>query len=214
MAAPLVPQIGAAGVYTLLSPFDTVLVPNVNYTCKAVRTIDDIISSGTDPYATYYNPTGTPIDRATYEADVAAGVQIITLQSDSGAVQRVPSTYIQSFPAAGGVPYAVVCMAVQIPAIPESLDLGPCKTQIIAMVKDTLGMDATISEVQLTEVTLIDQATSQRYEAARKANITNSTTDQAKLIAAQNALQSAQQQITLLENYIRDHLQPTSGTTP
>lgn len=210
MAATLVPQIGAAGIYTLLAPFDKVLTPNVNYTCKAIRTIDDLLSSGVDPYATYYNPTGTPIDRSSYVTDVAAGVQIITLLSDSGTTVRVPSTYIQSFPAAGGVPYAVVCMAVQIPAIPESLDLGPCKTQILEIVKDTLGMDATITEVQLTEVTLIDQATSQRYEAARKANITNTTTDNAKLIAALNQVQSLQQQVTMLEAYIQANMPPSS----
>jgi hypothetical protein len=211
MGASLVPQIGAAGIYTLLAPFDTKLTPNTNYTCKAVRTIDDLLASGVDPYATYYNPTGTPIDRTTYNADVAAGVQIVSLFSASGTPVYVPSTYIQSFPAAGGVPYAVMCMAVQIPAIPESLDLGPCKTQIIAIVKDTLGMDATITEVQLTEITLVDQATSQRYEAARQANITNSTTDNAKLIAAQTALAAAQQQITLLQDYIKNNPPASPG---
>jgi hypothetical protein len=77
MGTSLVPQIGAAGIYTLLSPFDTMLVSGVNYTCKAVRTIDDLLAAGVDPYAAYYNPTGTPIDKATYTADVAAGVQII-----------------------------------------------------------------------------------------------------------------------------------------
>jgi len=211
MGVSLVPQIGASGIWTLLAPFDRMLTPNTNYSCRALRTIDDLLADGIDPYGKYYNPTGTPIDRATYEADVAAGVQIVTLMSASGTPAYVPSTYIQSYPAAGGVPYAVVCMAVQIPAIPESLDLGPCKTQILSIVKDTLGMDATITEVQLTEVTLIDQATSQRYEAARQANITNSTTDNAKLIAAQNALAAAQQQIALLEAYIKNNPPAGSG---
>lgn len=212
MGVSLVPQIGASGIYTLLAPFNTKLSPNTNYTCKGVRTIDDVLASGIDPYTTYYNPTGTPIDQTTYNADVAAGVQIISLMSPAGIPVYVPSTYIASYPAAGGVPYAVVCMAVQIPAIPESLDLGPCKTQILQVVQDTLGMTATITEVQLTEVTLIDQATSTRYEAARQANITNSTTDQAKLLAAQNALAAAQQQIQLLEAYIKNN--PPAPTGP
>lgn len=206
MAETIIPTIGARGIWTLLDPYTTVLAPGVVYACTGLRTIADVQAAGIDPYATYYNPTGTPIDRTKYDQDVAAGVMIVSLLSDDGNTVYVPTTYIKSFPAAGGVPYSVICLAVELPAIPEYVDLSAIKQIIADRVMDTIGVTCTVTEVKLSNTTLIDQQTSKGYEAARQANISNKTTDNAKLMAVSAQLQQAQQKIAALEQYIKTHM--------
>lgn len=213
MATSIIPSIGTTGIFTLTTPFDTLLTPNVQYTCKGVRSLEDISSSGVDPFSTYYQPKG--ISQAAYAVDLAAGVCIISLLSSSGQMQYVPSSYIQQYPATGGIPYTVMALAVVLAAIPDSIDLSGLKQQYTDIAMNTLGIPVTITEVQLSPTSLVSQATSTAMEATRQANITNTTTDSAKLQAKENQLISAQQQIALLQDYIKTHLAPsTPAPTP
>lgn len=214
MAGLLTPDIGASGVYTLKEPFQDLLVQGKKYTCRAIRTIDDIVASGLDPYSTYYAPGGTPIARSIYDADVAAGMVIVSLQSSSGDMVYIPNTYILSFPATGGVPYAIMCLAASLEAIPESVDLSVLKAGIVSLITDTIGVNATVQEVKLSQTELIDSTISANMEAARQLNISNRTTDRAKLLALQTQYAQLQQHVTTLENYIRDHLAPAPAPAP
>lgn len=206
MAGFLLPDIGSAGIYQLAEPFDTDLIQGMSYTCRGIRSIADIIASGKDPRAEYYDPK--QIDQTKYDADVAAGVTIVSLQPDSGQMVYVPSSYIISYPASGGVPYRVMCLAVQLSALPNQVSLAPLITQITNLVHDTLGIEATITETQLSNTELVESGTAAAIEAARQLVISNRVTDTAKLNAAQQQVAALQQQVTTLENYIRDHLAP------
>jgi len=213
MTELLTPSIGTTGVYTLAEPFNTLLLPGVQYTCQAVRTIADLTASGIDPQSTYYTPVGlTP---AQYQTDVANGVLIVSLQSATGTMAYVPNTYVTAFPAAGGVPYTVIALAMSLSAIPNALDLTAIKQLIVDAIQDTVGVPGVVvQEVQLSPTTLVDAGTAARMEAARKLNITNSTTLTAKNLALSNQLLTAQTQIGILQAYITANMTPAPSPTP
>lgn len=206
MAAPLTPQLGATGIWKLREPFNTQLIDGVRYTCMGIRTLADIRADGKDPYAQYYAPH--QLDRAIYDLDVKVNVSIVSLQPDSGQMVYVPTTYINSFPSVGGQPYRVLALAAHLEALPDNLDLSGCIIAIKNIIKDTLGVESTITQVQLSDVEMIDSATAQNLETARQLNIQNKTTDTSKLMAAQAQVAALQQQLGVLQQYIKDHLAP------
>lgn len=207
-SAIVTPAIGAYGLYKLSPPFDTVLLPGMAYTCKAIRTLADVIAEGKDPYATFYKPYS--IDPTKYQADAAQDVTIVSLLSATGKMEHVPSTYVLSFPSVGGTPYRVMGLVVQLEALPDSVDLSPIHTQIQNLVKDTLGITAAITDVVLSDAMLLDSNTARATETARQAAISNHTTDTARLQDALDQLASAQQQLAVLQDYIAANLAPAA----
>lgn len=214
----LIPDIGASGIYTLSVPFNTVLTQNASYKCLAIRQLQDIVASGVDPFQAYYVSAPTPISQDQYTADLANGVCIVSLQASSGAVVYVPSSFIASFPAKGGVPYTNLMMAVDLGAMPDYVDLTFLKQQITDLVQTTVGLtNVLIQTVTVSPTTNLSSADHALAEAARQANITNTVTPEAKVIALTQQLQTANQTIANLEAFIianQASLPGGGGTTP
>ena len=40
----VIPAIGSVGSYVLASPYNTLIDPNINYTCMAIRTIGELLA--------------------------------------------------------------------------------------------------------------------------------------------------------------------------
>jgi hypothetical protein len=200
MATQITPTLNSSGNFTLLAPWNNDLIPNTNYTCISIRELQEIVNSGGDPFNDYYVPKS--LDQSTYNTDVANGVSIVGLQAADSSVVYVPTSYIASWPDGGGVPYRVMLLSINLGAIPDSLDLTPITTKIAADVMDNMGITATVRAVAVSNVQLISQDDAAATEAARTANITNSSTDYSKYLTAQANYQSAMQQIQELEQYI------------
>lgn len=197
----LIPDVNSAGTFVLDAPFDKALKDSVPYTCVAVRKLDDIVALGIDPKAQYYDsPYQISADR--YQSDLKNNVCIISLQSPTGEVVYVPSSYIRSFPKGGGVLYTTVALAISLSALPKTTDLSYLKQQMTDMVLSTLGIDSTVNVLTLSNDTLISQDSHNSIESARKAKITNNETDRAARLRleAANAVQATK--IQQLEQYI------------
>lgn len=208
----LIPTIGVTGVFQLTSPFDTLLVANASYTCLEVRQLEGIIASGNDPYQMYYVPQTVSQDQ--YNADLANGVCIITLQSSSGSVLYVPSSYIAAFPSTGGVPYTNLMMGVDLGPMPDYVDLSFLKQQIANLVKTTVGLTAvSITTVVCSPTVNLSAADHKTAEAARQANITNTTTPESQVIALTAQLQALQLQYANLESFLQANIGKITGTT-
>lgn len=199
--ADMLPMLGAKGIYKLKTPFDKDLLANVMYTCIAIRQLRDITAAGGDPFTDYY-ATPHSIDSSVYNADVANGVSIISLQAEDNSIVYVPSSFLASYPDAGGVPYRVMLLSINLGAIPDALDLSPIIQKITDDVKDIVGVQSTVRAVAASNTTLLDTATAQNTEAARQANITNSTTDFSKLQQVTAQRDAALQKVQELQNYI------------
>lgn len=211
----LIPTIGASGVWTLLPPFNALLTQSASYACLAIRKLEDIIAAGGDPYQQIYAPRegttpGSLQDQ--YDSDLANGICIVTLQSSSGATVLVPTSFIQSFPASGGVPYTNLIMGVDLGAMPDYVDLTFLKQQIANLVKTTVGLtQVEITTVVVSPTTHLSAADHQTAEAARQANITNTVTPEAKVIALTQQLQSLQQSYAALEAFIQANIDKLTG---
>jgi hypothetical protein len=213
----LIPELGAAGVFTLTAPFNNALMANASYTCIAIRQLEDIIAAGGDPYTQYYQPREqTSGDlQAQYQADLGNGVCIITLQQSSGAVAYVPSSFVASYPSKGGVPYTNLMMAVDLGAMPTYVDLTFLKQQIANLVKTTVGLTSVlIQTVVVSPTTNLSASDHARAEAARQANITITNTPESQVIALTKQLQTLQGQYANLEAFVNANIDKLTGTTP
>lgn len=197
----LVPSIGASGLYTLKSPYDTLLLAEVAYTCVAIRRIADLIDEDEDPKTTYY--TAKSLSESVYTADLELDVCIISLQPNTGGeIVHVPSTYIASYPSGSGIKYAVMGLGISLGAVPVSLDLTYLKSKVTDIIAENLGIEATTNTLQISPVTLIDQDTHKRLETARTAAITDMETDNQKYLAYKAKYEAAVEKIAALEEYI------------
>lgn len=206
----LVPTINSSGIFTLTPPYNTLLTASASYTCLAIRALEDIIASGSDPYSQYYQPQSIGQDQ--YTADLSNGVCIVTLQSSSGSVVYVPSSYIASFPSSGGVAYTNLLLGVDLGAMPNYVDLTFLKQQIANLVKTTVGLTAVaITTVVVSPTTNISAADHALAEAARLANITNTKTPESQVIALTAQLQSLQLAYANLEAFLQANVGKIEG---
>lgn len=207
-AKGLIPQLGAAGAYSLLAPFQTDLLEGANYVCVAIRKLKEVVAGGGDPFADFYVPKS--IDSSKYQADVAADVCLISLQADDASIVHVPSSYIAAYPDGGGLPYRVMLLSIPLGAVPDSLDLSPLAIKIQDDIKDMIGVTKTVRVISASPMTLVSYEDAASLEAARKANIGSSDTDYAQLQRALADLATAHTKIQQLETYIatQQGLQP------
>jgi hypothetical protein len=202
MATAIVPSINSSGIFTLAAPFEAMLTAGMSYTCRAVRTIADLVADGKDPYTDTYVANG--LTQTQYNTDVANGVCIVSLAptSTSGTTVYVPSSFITALPSSGGVNYQILGLLVNMGALPVSTDLTYLKTQISEIVQNTIGSTPTLTAAKLSAVSLLSSADDAKYQAARALLISSSQTNLAKALTNEAALASATQKITALEAYI------------
>lgn len=203
----LIPGIGARGLFTLKPPFAAKLLPATPYQCVAVRKLEDIAAAGGDPKALYYTANG--LSDADYQADLAAGVVIVSLQASAAEWLYVPSTYIQSMPDQGGIPYTTMAVAVSLGPVANSLDLTYLKTKMKDLASEVLGLDPLVVEAHAMAISATSNVTQTEHaalEAARAVRIAETQTDHAQLLAmtAQRdaAVQRSQEIGAALARYI------------
>lgn len=196
----IIPVIGTKGVWSANAPFNTKLLSRVIYTCVSQRTFSDMIAKGEDPQALYYTANG--LDAATYQTDVAAGAVALTLQAPDNSTVVVPSTYLASYPDGNGVAYHVMAIAIKLTALPDTLDLSALLAKLESDCVNMIGVTATAQAVSISNATLINATDNAATEAARKALITDNTTDYARLQLANTQLAAYMQRCTELEQYI------------
>jgi hypothetical protein len=197
----IVPSIGASGLYTLLTPFDTALTPNTEYTCQSIRLLSDIVAGGEDPYSLYYQ--GKSISEASYETDLAAGVSIITLQSVVGDLVSVPSSYLAAYPSSTGINYRAMMIAVSLGAVPDTLDVSAVQTEIEQLVYGYLGVKVATKLVAVSKPQMLDQDTHATLEAIRKNQASVNLSSYAQVAQLQATVTTLQNRITDLEAFIK-----------
>jgi len=200
------PELKSSGIWTLAAPFNTLLVENLIYTCASNRGFAEIIADGGDVYEDYYSPK--QIDVSKYEQDVLDGASIVGLQSASGVVVYVPTSYIISYPGTGGVPYRGLILGIDIGVVPKSLELAFLKQKLIDTTKEVLGIDAKFTVVNTVPESLIPRTAHNSMENIRQNNITEKTTDRAKYLEAKKQVEALQLLNKNLEDFIKANITP------
>ncbi len=194
------PAIGSVGTYTLLAPFNTMILPDDEYTCTAIRNISDYISNADDAYTTVYADNG--LTQTDYQNDLAANMPIVSLQSSVGHWMYVPARFIVTFPITNGVPYCNKIIGVNIGAVPVNMDLTFLIASISNVVADNLGITPEIKQVVTSKTSSIPVTEDAAIQTARKGRITASLTDTGKLLNMTNNYNTALTKIAALEAYI------------
>lgn len=194
-------QIGDSGIFTLKDPFHTQLLPQTVYTCKSVRTLNDIVASGVDPYQKYYEPY--QISKEAYLSDLSQNVCIVGLQASTSHWVYVPDTYIAQLPRTYGVKYSSIVLGIELGAVPDELNLKGLTDAIHDLVFDNLGVKPNIKAVLVAPPTLIDMEQHQKLEQARKAKIKQTETLFAQRNRLQSEVESLHRKIHELESYIK-----------
>lgn len=170
----------ARGLWKLREPF--VILADVDYTCTAIRSYDDMYNDGIDPYTDIYKPVGlvdgvaVGTETFSYARERLLGINIISLADPKGQVYHVPDNYILSFPSTVGIEYTHFILSASLGALPSNIDLTPAITAMKESIKDAFGVDATInthSIPTLTSPTYEQHLELERIREAAK-NIDNS----------------------------------------
>jgi hypothetical protein len=189
------PPLNAKGLYTVNAPYT--LAPNTLYTCRAIRSFQDLVDAGIDILASFYTPVG--LTASNYQADMAAGANIITLMADAQPTLHVPDSYIANFPDMGNVAYNNVIVSLALGPVPDYLDLTFVLSEVATAASNAIGLTPVVSTFIASTTGVISQAQADVAETARQAAIVNRTTDYAKLLALQSQYTALQSQYAALE---------------
>ena len=204
MSSRILPVIGSSGTYELLPPFDTVILPEEIYTCKAIRNISEYVSYNQDPKKLVYDYYG--LSENDYENDIQEDMEIVSLQNNKGVWVYVPARYIIKYPEVDGIPYHQLSMVCKIPAIEVSRDISHLKTDVINLIKDTLGVEAAVEIVEVSRTIAVTKDVSDQLKIDRALVSNGRVTDRAKYMQLLQQQQVLLDKIEALENYIKSTL--------
>jgi hypothetical protein len=199
----LYPEVGMKGALIALAPFDTVVVPKVQYECMAVESLAGILASGVNAYDLYYRPYG--IDKVKYDLDIRDGVKLITLQSYQGQYLKVPHSYLNGTPDPSGVAYVMSGLSLTLSALPIDTDLNGLKSDLTSVVSSRLGVQCNIQEIIYGPVTLLSTDQDARIRAARSGVMNASAGLSVANAALRDENDALMQRIAMLEAYIKTH---------
>lgn len=199
-----IPDIGQSGIYKLVYPFDTLVTPKVPYTCRSLRTINDILAAGEEIFETYYKAIG--LTQTDYERDAKANVCIVGLQSGTGEWIYVPASYIQSAPTMNGVKYTSLVLGVSLGPLPDKFNLEG----LIAIFKDattaTIGVVPEVKGIVVSQPAILSREEHERLDLARTEKITKNRTDYSRVREQEATITRLNAKVQALEKYIAERL--------
>ncbi len=202
------PPIDTVGRYTLISPF--VADQTKIFTCRAIRSFEDIYEQDEDVFKDYYEVK--QLDITVFNEDKDAHANIITLMDADGVVIYVPDTYIESYPLMGNITYSHVVLSVSLGALPDYVDLTFVNGQILNVITDLINPPTKVINVNKSpSVGLVSPADHEVAEANRTASIQTRETDYAVRLQLEQKVNEQIQVIARLNQIILDAgiLQPT-----
>lgn len=215
MTTKVTPAINSKGKYSLALPWSA--IPNMEYTCIAIRSFDDIYKLRKDVYKTYYLPMGLTEGSTTFTAtpfSFAAEKEkkpnILTLLGENGSVIYVPDTFLTSQPTTTSVKYSHVVLAISLGALPDTQDLSALKTAISNLVGTSVGVTPTVHETRAPSTNTPNESEHSALEIARLAGISNQTTDRADAIRFQTMMTQVQAKNRALMNILNPPPPPSN----
>lgn len=198
-----IPFIGQTGTFELKAPYDTFITPRVLYTVRSIRTLNDILAAGENPYELFYKSVG--IDKTIYDNDLNSNVVILGLQAGAGEWIYVPISYVTVAPNYSGVIYSSLVLGVSLGPIPDEYNLEGLKAEMVNLVKSALGVEPVVKAVMVAQPTMLTHEQHEQLENARAAKKTIFESTSAKLARIENELALERLKTKGLEKYIIEH---------
>lgn len=204
--------VGVTGSFTLSSPYSTLISVFDIYTCKSVRTMDEFVSNGEDPWEMFYkaHEAAVPNWRAIYLYQLEENTPIVGLESDSGKWVYVPLPYINTSPKVDGYVYQAFALNIDLPSMPISTEsdmtlLEDIKAGIKEVVLSKVGVDVTVNMVATSRPLLIDTASHMGVIASRNTLPNANLSKDYRIAVLQNDLQRLTSEFNALKQYIIDN---------
>lgn len=198
-----VPFIGLTGTFELKAPYNKMLAPNVLYTVRSIRTLNDILAAGENPYELYYK--SMDIEKAVYENDLSNNVIVLGLQAGSGEWIYLPQTYVIQAPNNSGVVYSSIVLGVSLGPIPDEYSLEALKAEMATLVSNVLGVVPTVKGVLVAQPVMLSYEQHAQLETARAAKKVVNETTSAKITRLERELRLERLKTVGLENWITDN---------
>lgn len=201
MSAIFTPSIGMSGLFELKEPFNNLLIPQVSYTCRSLRTLSEIAASGEKIWERFYEPYQVSVEA--YQADLANNICIVGLQAGTGEMADVPESFITALPDPNGVLYTPITLGVYLGAVEDSFALDGIVTQIENAVQAALGVKPQVKGIVSGQSVILSHLENERLLAARAAVKVQIESDYARAERLARELVQARDKIAALENFIR-----------
>lgn len=200
----LIPPINSSGRFKVNAPFADLIHENVNYTCTAIRTLEDIKASGIDAAGVIYSPVGLGVND--YKDDLKSGVPIVTLKNDAGDSYDIPGDMFASIPKVVGEIFVGKFIAVDIGNLPVGHDVTPITNDIIDVVKGHLGINPKIEVLESTATVMVPDGTLREFKTrVRSATSSYGGSIRLQLSKARNVINRLKSDIVKYKEYIKSH---------
>lgn len=185
MSRHIVPPPKAEGWFELTPPFR--LTEGKIYVCEEIRTFDELVRLGRDVLTDVYLPNG--LSEKDYEDDFKKEASIVTLKPIGGEPYYVPSTFILTYPGMKGSGYSTKLIVLEVGLVPTAFSIEDLKVNLAEVVKDSIGVDAIVSEAnQVNDKSLTPQQQVE-LEKARRLAIENYISPAKKVESLEERLQ-------------------------
>lgn len=177
-----VPQVGIVATFTFKKPFD-VFVKNMlkmqsdsfKLEVNSVTSMKDYIRlSNRDPFTDVY--TIVNLSELEYKQDLKDDVKIITFlfrdEYNTERLFRVPLTYVESMTGISSVDYINKGIYISLPPLPYDTTIDFLFEDIKDMIAGRLGVEATLKEISLSDISTVSVEEHEMRESIRKNSIT------------------------------------------
>lgn len=206
MSDPILPVVGSSGFYELAPPFNALVVDKIEYTCQAVRRINDYLANNEPVKEDIYTKQG--LDDTVWEADVAANAYIVSLQSRTGHWLYVPYRYILGYPSVNGVPYRSMILSVSLPSLPLNQDLTAVLADVKDLVQSSLGVTVNTKLVETSKAVLVPYDKHVIKQQQRATAAQGQVTMYAQNVALRRENDALIAKLNELETYLKTLLAP------
>lgn len=204
--------VGATGSFTLSSPYSSLISVFDIYTCKSVRTMDEFISNGEDPWEMFYKvyESSVPNWKATYVSQLEENTPIVGLESDSGKWVYVPLPYINTSPKVDGYVYQAFALNIALPSMPIGTEsdmtiLESIKNEIKEVILSKVGVQVTVNMVATSRPLLIDEASHMGLVASRNTLPNANLSKDYRIVLLENEIQRLTAEFNALKQYVIDN---------
>lgn len=204
MSLNILPSIGAAGIYTLAAPLETLLTANTPYTCRAIRKLEDIVASGSDVFSEFYQPLG--LTELQLQTDIANNATIVSLQSGKGDWAYVPDSLIVSYPDTNGIRYRAMVIGVALGTIPDTLNLDALQDAMVELAYHHIGVRASTKLVAVSKDQMVAPETHKTLEAVRQNQVTVKQSSEMEIASLKLEVVELLKRNKDLEEYIKKKL--------
>lgn len=203
LVSKIIPSVGSKGCFSLLSPFDVLIVPEKLYTVQAIRSIHEMVINGDEPYESIYENNG--LDQEDFSNALTDNERIITLIGDGNEIIYIPSTYFLSYPLLNGVVYHGQALSIDLGIIPASEDVSYIKDMVRDLVKDTIGIEPSSELVTTSAEFKVGYDDHDAIVALRNSIKNSSGSYRSRYLSALTMIDSLSEQISLMECFISNN---------